>query len=79
MGSEIDTERHAITNIKKGKIVGYQCGKVTAIKWKDNKCILLLSTIHTLDCGKKEKIGEIKQKPKNIVDYNDIIGEWTNT
>lgn len=60
--------------LKKGEIVGYQRGKVTAMKWKDKKDISLLSTIHSLEIVDTEKRGEIKKKPKCVVDYNDTMG-----
>ncbi|CAH1989196.1 unnamed protein product [Acanthoscelides obtectus] len=65
-------EEVIIHKLRKGEIISRQNGCITVSKWKDQRDVLFLSTVHDDEmktCGKKRN-GEDKIKPSAILDYN---------
>ncbi|XP_066958491.1 piggyBac transposable element-derived protein 4-like [Macrobrachium rosenbergii] len=60
--------------LQKGGMVAYKRRKVTAIKWKDKKDVVLLSTVHNTEMVETEKRGKLVKKPKLVMDYNNTMG-----
>lgn len=60
--------------LRKGEIAAERRGKVLAMRWKDKKDVVLLSTIHTMDMVETEKRTKKIIKPKLVLDYNDTMG-----
>ncbi|KAG5863717.1 hypothetical protein JTB14_034448 [Gonioctena quinquepunctata] len=61
--------------IKKGDVEFFSNKKLLALKWKDKRDILMLTSIHNneMRCLKNSR-GENILKPAAIVDYNQNIG-----
>ena len=60
--------------LKKGEIIWYERGKVTVMKWKDNKKDVS-STIHTIEMqDMTNNRRETKSRLKCVVEYNDKMG-----
>lgn len=62
-------------NLKRGDMIAFQKGKMCAMKWKDKKNVLMLSTIHTADMVEvitKEK--KVLKKPTSVINYNKTMG-----
>nr|CAH7739969.1 unnamed protein product [Callosobruchus chinensis] len=60
------------SKLQKGEIISRQSGYITVSKWKDQRDVLTLSTLHDGEmetCGKKRN-GENKVKPSAVLDYN---------
>ena len=53
------------SNIKKGEIIGFQKGKMCAMKWKDKKELFMLSTFHSL--GMETVASKNSTKPKAVM------------
>ncbi|KAG8174874.1 hypothetical protein JTE90_020606 [Oedothorax gibbosus] len=70
--------------LKKGEIIGFQKGKICAMKFMDKKPISILSTVHNtkiVEHQKKRKTNDGRaervppqKKPQAIVDYNFTMG-----
>ena len=60
--------------LKKGEIISYSRGKLTAMRWKDKKDVSLLSTIHNAAMVEVEKRDVLEMKPKAVMDYNNTMG-----
>ncbi|XP_064118960.1 piggyBac transposable element-derived protein 4-like [Macrobrachium nipponense] len=52
----------------------YRRGKVMAMRWKDKKDVVLLSTVHNSDEVEIASRRGTKKKPKVVVDYNHTMG-----
>lgn len=65
------------SSIKKGEIIGFQKGKMCAMKWKDKKELFMLSTFHSLDMQQVESKKDSSKKaikPEAVVWYNSSMG-----
>ena len=65
------------SNIKKGEIIGFQKGKMCAMKWKDKKELFMLSTFHSLGMetvASKKDASKNSTKPKAVMWYNGTMG-----
>lgn len=65
------------SSIKKGEIIGFQKGKMCAMKWKDKKELFMLSTFHSLDMvqiNSKKDSSKTAIKPEAVVWYNRSMG-----
>ncbi|GFY24491.1 piggyBac transposable element-derived protein 4 [Trichonephila clavipes] len=58
--------------LKKGETVAFRRGKALILKWKDEKDVSLISTIHNSEIAVRSSREE-KLKLKIVVDYNDTI------
>lgn len=61
-----------------GEAVVFSTTDMAAIKWKDKKDVILLTTMHTLDFAETEKTnrytGQKMLKPTVVIDYNKNMG-----
>ena len=60
--------------LNKGDVAAMYKDKLMALRWRDKKCVQMLSTIHDATTVEVESRGKTKQKPKVCVDYNDRMG-----
>lgn len=60
--------------VPKGKIIGYQRGKLLALRWRDKKDIIMLSTVHNTETIAVKKRNEERIKPVVVNDYNSTMG-----
>lgn len=64
--------------LQKGEAVVFSTRDMAAIKWKDKKDVVLLTTMHGLDFAETGKInrytGQRSLKPTAIIDYNQYMG-----
>lgn len=64
--------------LKKGEAVSFATKNILAIKWKDKKDVIILTTMHKLEFAETEKVnrhtGEKIVKPSAIIDYNKYMG-----
>ena len=62
-------------NLKRGKVVEWQKGKMMALRWKDKKNVCILSTVHNAACSVDKSRGEKEvQKLATVLDYNHTMG-----
>lgn len=60
--------------LKKGEVVAFQRGKVTAMRWKDKRDVSILTTIHNAEMKTVNKRGKHIIKPTAVISYNDTMG-----
>ncbi|CAH2325967.1 Hypothetical predicted protein [Pelobates cultripes] len=61
--------------LKTGEMVAWQKGKMMALRWRDEKDVCLMSTVHnTSTVMVRMKGGKEIMKPQVVIDYNNTIG-----
>jgi len=63
--------------LKIGEVETAANGTLLALKWKDQRDVFMLSSIHSnimADTGKRTPTNDIIKKPQCIVDYNMKMG-----
>lgn len=64
--------------LQKGEAVVFSTRDMAAIKWKDKKDVVLLTTMHSLDFAETGKTnrytGQKSLKPTVVIDYNQYMG-----
>nr|XP_053613419.1 piggyBac transposable element-derived protein 4-like [Plodia interpunctella] len=69
--------------IKKGEVDSHYCGSLMALKWKDKKDVIMLSTVHDSKLVPSEKIDRVtrlpKMKPECVIDYSKNMGSVDRT
>lgn len=59
------------SKLKKGEIVWRRNDDIYVTKWKDKRDVLTISTAHHPELVEtKNRFGDIKIKPKDVIDYN---------
>ncbi|CAK1595555.1 unnamed protein product [Parnassius mnemosyne] len=61
-------------NDRLGDLVGFHCGDVTVMAWKDVKLVTAISTFHNIDTEAGTRAGETYQRPLAIHTYNTTMG-----
>ena len=59
--------------LKKGDVAAMYKDKLMALRWRDKKCVQMLSTVHDAATTEVESRGKTKQKPQMCLDYTT---EW---